>query len=136
MGKLKDLFGQVQEVQAAGKALNEGRTQIIRHAARMEEAHKEIVHALARGGFMDAIEELASVPFQKYKAKVNELVGLIQANSSRMGVPKREEAHHPSRESGRRAMHADAAHHPNELKQQCTRKITAHHLELASAKNS
>ena len=32
MYKLKELFGHVQEGQAAGKALNEVRTQIIRHA--------------------------------------------------------------------------------------------------------
>ena len=36
----------------------------------MEEAHGKLAHALARGGLMDVIEELASVPFQQYKAKV------------------------------------------------------------------
>ena len=35
MYKLKGLFSHVQEVQSAGKTLNEIRTQIIRHAARM-----------------------------------------------------------------------------------------------------
>ena len=85
---------------------------------------------------MDVIEELASMPFQQYKAKVAQLVGVTQANGWRMGVPKQEEAPNPSRESGRKAMQAHAAQHPNKLKQQRTRKITAHHKELVSAKNS
>ena len=73
---------------------------------------------------MEVIEELASVPFQQYKAKVVELVGATQANGSTMKVPKQEEAPNPSKESGRRAMQADADQHPNELKQQSTMKIS------------
>ena len=49
MYKLKKLFGPVQELQIAGKFLNQIRTQIIRHAALMGEAHGELVHALAKG---------------------------------------------------------------------------------------
>ena len=49
---------------------------------------------------MEVIEELASVPFQQYKAKVVELVGATQANGLRMKVPKQEEAPNPSKESG------------------------------------
>ena len=97
MYKLKDLFGHVQEVQAAGKTLNKVRTQMIRHAARMEEAHRELAHALARVGLIDVIEELASVPFKQYKVKVAELVRATQANDSRMEVPKQEEDLNPSR---------------------------------------
>ena len=49
MYKLKKLFGTVQELQVAEKLLNQIRTQIIRHAARMDEAHGELVHALVKG---------------------------------------------------------------------------------------
>ena len=114
----------------------EVRTQIIRYVAQMEEAHRELAHAMARVGLMEVIEELASVPFQQYKAKVAQLVGVTQSNGSRMGVPKQEEAPNTSRESGRKAMQADTAKHPNKLKQQHTSKIAVHHKELASAKNS
>ena len=70
---------------------------------------------LARGGLLELIEELASVAFQHYKAKVVELVVAPQANGSRMKVPKQEEAPNPSKESGRRAMQANAAQNPNKL---------------------
>ena len=72
----------------------------------------------------------------KYKAKVAELAGAYQANGSKMGVPKQEEALNLSRQSWRMAMQADTAHHPNWLKQRRTGKVTEHPDKCASAKTS
>ena len=84
-----------------GKSLEEVKTQIMKHAERMEEAHREVAYALAKGCFMDVIEELANMPFQKFKAKVAELAVATQVNSLRTGVPKQEGSPEPSKESGR-----------------------------------
>ena len=63
--------------------------------------HRKLAHALARGGLMDVIKELASMPFQQFKAKVAELVRATQANSLRRKVPKQELTLKPIKDSGR-----------------------------------
>ena len=102
----------------------------------MEEAHKKLAHMLAKGGLLDMIKELASMPFQQLKAKLAEFVGATQTDSSRMEVHKQEGTPEPSKESGRGAMQYHAAQHPNHLKQQRTRKITGCHEEVANARPS
>ena len=99
----------------------------------MEEAHKKLAHMLAKGGLLDMIKELASMPFQQLKAKLAEFVGATQTDSSRMEVHKQEGTPEPSKESGRGAMQYHAAQHPNHLKQQCTEKTTRDPKELTNA---
>ena len=122
-------------MQAAGNTVNQVRTQIKRHA----KADKRSIWgagAPAGKGQFDGRYRRDCVPFLQYKAKVPELVGATQDDGSRMGAPKQEEALEPSRELGRGAMKANAAQHPDNLKQRRARKISGNHKELASARTS